>query len=56
MTSRQVAERVGRTITTVNRWVSEGRLTPALVLEGYNGPRLFDPASVDALTQQEKAS
>lgn len=53
MTSRQVAAEVGKTVETVNQWVRTGRLTPALVVPGYHGARLFDPASVEALRQEK---
>lgn len=49
LTSRQVAERLGTTVTTVNRWVQRGRLTPSLEVPGYKGARLFDPDAVEAL-------
>lgn len=51
LTSRQVAERLGTTVTTVNRWVKSERLTPALEVPGYRGARLFDPASIEAFRE-----
>lgn len=51
LTSRQVAERMRTTVTTVNRWVAAGRLEPVLQVPGYRGARLFDPASIDAMTE-----
>lgn len=49
LTSRDVAARKGVTVTTVNRWVNSGKLTPAVEVPGYRGARLFDEESVDAL-------
>lgn len=51
LTSRQVAEQMNTTVTTVNRWVQAGRLEPALRVPGYRGARLFDPASIEALAK-----
>jgi DNA-binding transcriptional MerR regulator len=52
ITSRQAAEVAGTTVTTINRWVAAGRLTPVLEVPGYNGARLFDPADVLALRSE----
>jgi DNA-binding transcriptional MerR regulator len=51
MTSRQVAEATGKTISTVNRWVDEGKLQPAMTLPGYNGARLFARSAVEQVVQ-----
>ena len=55
ITSRQAAELAGTTVTTINRWVVAGRLTPVIEVPGYRGARLFDPADVEAL-RVERAS
>lgn len=52
MTSRQVAEHLGTTITTVNRWVKSDRLKPSQTVPGYNGARLFDPAVVEEFREE----
>jgi DNA-binding transcriptional MerR regulator len=52
ITSRQAAEVAGTTVTTINRWVAAGRLTPVIEVPGYRGARLFDPADVAALRQE----
>lgn len=56
MTSRQVAETLRTTVTTVNRWASSGRLEPALQVPGYRGARLFHPDDVDALREERGVS
>ena len=48
LTTAEVAERLGTTPRTVNRWASSGRLAVALRLPGVTGPNLFDPEVVDA--------
>jgi DNA-binding transcriptional MerR regulator len=52
ITSRQAAEVAGTTVTTINRWVASGRLTPVIEVPGYRGARLFDPADVEALRSE----
>lgn len=54
ITSRQAAEIAGTTISTINRWVESGKLTPTVVLPGYRGARLFARKDVEELS--EKAS
>lgn len=53
LTSRQVAERMGTTISTVNRWVTTGKLSEAQKIAGYNGARLFAIEDVDALLERK---
>lgn len=53
ITSRQAANLAGRTVTTINRWVQSGRLIPVIEVPGYRGARLFDPADVEALSEQD---
>lgn len=39
--TKAVAEHLGTTVATVNRWAAEGRITPALEMPGKTGARLF---------------
>lgn len=48
-TTDQVAARVGKSASTINRWVLKERLTPDYVVAGYNGDRLYKPSTVLAL-------
>lgn len=48
LTTREVAERLDTTTSTVNRWVNAGKLAPTVNFPGQTGARLFDPKSVDA--------
>lgn len=41
ITTAEVAERLGVSIPTVNRWVRDGRLTPVQKLPGIRGANLF---------------
>lgn len=43
-----VAERLGVTVATVNRWAKERRLQPAVKLPGRTGARLYRLADVEA--------
>jgi predicted site-specific integrase-resolvase len=52
LTSAETATRLGIDRGTLTRWVQAGRITPAMKLPGKNGPALFAPADVDALTSQ----
>lgn len=57
LTSRQAAERLGTTTTTINRWAKSGRLAPALQVPGYNGAHLFKVEDVEAVRENaDKAS
>lgn len=53
LTTAQVAERIDKTISTVNRWAATGKLPVAHKLPGRTGVNLFDPAVVDEV---QKAS
>lgn len=56
MTTAEVADRLDVDVRTVARWANSGRLTPAVQFPGLRGPRLFDPADVDALAADLKRS
>lgn len=57
LTTAQVAERTGWSVTTVNRKAASGDLPVAFKVEGKRGLRLFDPAVVAQLdTDDEIAS
>lgn len=49
--SRDAANLVGVTQTTINRWVQSGRLVPVAEFPGYRGARLFARADVEALAE-----
>jgi predicted site-specific integrase-resolvase len=46
LTTAQVAEKLGKSVATVNRWAADGRLKPAAKAPGIRGAWLFDPADV----------
>jgi predicted site-specific integrase-resolvase len=41
ITARELSERSGTPLSTLNRWVREGRIEPALKLPGKTGAYLF---------------
>lgn len=47
LSTAEVAERVGRSVATVNRAAAMNRLRAAVTLPGETGARLYDPAEVD---------
>lgn len=49
LNTRQVAERLGVSVDTVNRWARIGKLTPEVQLDGPRGARLYNPEHVEAL-------
>ena len=49
LTTAQVAERLGKSVATINRMALDDRLTPALVAPGRKGARWYRKADVDAL-------
>ena len=48
LTTAQVAEMTGWSVTTVNRKAASGDLPVVFKVEGKRGLRLFDPADVKA--------
>ena len=55
LNTRQVADRLGRDVATVNRYVRDGKLEPTFQFPGLRGARLFDPAAVEALAAHLEA-
>lgn len=48
----EAARLLGRTVSTVNRWASTGRLIPAAQGTGIRGPRFFRRADVVKLAER----
>lgn len=44
-----VAELLGKSVATINRWAQEKRLVPAVELPGETGARLYRRSDVEAL-------
>ncbi|MGX7679110.1 helix-turn-helix domain-containing protein [Jatrophihabitans sp. DSM 45814] len=42
----EVAEILGRSVATVNRWAKDGKLRPVAKAPGIRGPYLFDRAEI----------
>jgi predicted site-specific integrase-resolvase len=53
MGTRDVAERLGVSIATVNRMARDGRLTPAIRLPGIRGAQLYARDRIEALADKE---
>jgi excisionase family DNA binding protein len=49
LTTRQVAERLDKSVATVKRMAADGRLPYAAKVPGTTGAYLFDPSDIDAL-------
>ena len=60
LTSKPVAARLGKSLSTVSRLVAAGRLTPTLRLDGLRGAMWFTPAEIAryerTLDREAKAS
>lgn len=56
ITTAEVAEILGKSVPTVNRWAAEGRLQPAQKLPGQRGAYLFRRADVEALMDTEASA
>lgn len=54
--TREVAERLGVSIATVNRMAKDGRLPPAARAPGLRGAQLYDPAKVEALDHEMRTA
>ena len=52
ITTAEAAERLGRSVPTVNRWARTGIIQPVHKLPGIRGPYLFDPEDIDALVKE----
>ena len=52
LSTRQVADELGVGITTVNRWVRDGRLRPTVQGDGIRGARFFRRSDIDALDRE----
>lgn len=50
--SAEASRRLGVNRSTLTRWVGAGRIVPALIVPGYRGNFLFEPADVDALLER----
>jgi excisionase family DNA binding protein len=53
LTTAAAAERLGVTASTISRWVSAGKLTPAIKGSGLRGPMWFRASDVDDLTERQ---
>ena len=51
--TKTVAEMFGKTVATINRWVLEGKLTPAIDMGGRTGARLYRRSDVEAFLNAE---
>ena len=47
LTTSQVADMLGKSVTSVSRYVRDGLLTATMQLPGDTGARLFHPAEVE---------
>lgn len=50
LSTAEVADQLGVTARTVNRWVREGKLTPAAQAPGPKGARLFTADQLEQVT------
>jgi len=56
LTSREAAERLGVSISTLHLLSQLGEITPAIKAPGLRGAKWFSPADVDALKAKRAAS
>lgn len=47
LTTKQVAERLGKSVATVKRMAADGRLPYAVKVPGDTGAYLFDPTDIE---------
>ena len=52
LSTAEVAERLGKNVATINRYVRLGRLTPAFQFPGAKGARLFHVDEVERLAAE----
>lgn len=51
--TKTVAEMLGKSVDTINRWVKEGRITPTIEMPGETGARLYRRSDVEALLAEQ---
>lgn len=56
LTTAQVADILGKSVPTVNRWAVEGVLTPVQKLPGRTGAYLFDRAEIERVAAGTEAT
>ena len=56
LTSKQVAERLQCSVSTISRMVTAGRLIPAMKLDGLRGAMWFSEDDIDTLMQERGAA
>lgn len=60
LSTAEVADRLGRSVATINRWASGGFIVPKLSFPGAKGARLFSLEEVERveslLTDPEEAA
>lgn len=56
LTTAQVAEITGWSITSINRWALAGDLKPVRKLPGRTGPYLFDRAEIERIARERSAA
>lgn len=56
LSTKAVADLLGTTPATINRWANEKRITPAVEMPGKTGARLYRRRDVDALLAKGAAS
>lgn len=50
VSTAEASEISGLSVATINRWVREGRLTPAYEGDGIRGTRLYRRSDIEALS------
>lgn len=53
ISTKAAAERLGVSVATIARWVTAGKLVPALRLEGRTGAMWFRSEDIEALCADE---
>lgn len=54
LSSKQVADLLGVSVSTVARWTRDGRLTPELELPGLRGARFYQASQVARLVEEAR--
>lgn len=55
LSTAEVARILGRSVPTVNRWVAQGKLVPAVKFPGARGANLFGRDDVERLRREVAA-
>lgn len=53
LTTEQVARKLGKSVSTINRWAKDGRIVPKVEATGVRGARFYETADVLEILERQ---